>query len=1008
MAEISQYDRGPTPAPESTSVEVPERDVSPPDNPEPSSWRQNLGSARNEIHPNAIIRGIPAFPEPQPSTEPHSMPDLQHASGYDDVEKGPPDYQRFVLNIDGLKCGCCETGITRAVDRIMAIRNHQVNVVMARLEFELDINQISIDDVLKKLDTFTGYSFKQNSKPKDQVLEILCVTPRSFHSQIRPNGVTAIELQDPHKQFWGPSWSLTRSNLALHHELSRHSEKLTPQCCVDKCIVASRQPQLVRVHYNSKIVGARDIYDFYRRVDGELTLAPPPVHSSLNLGAGQTRKAFCWFLPALILTVPVLVLAWAPIDHEKLAYAHASIVLASVVQIVAWVKFLPGGLRSLWYSRVLDMDFLISLSTTTAFVFSTVLYAYRVAKKPLETQSFFETSTLLVTLILLGRAINEFARYRAAKAVSFRSLQTDKALLIECGHERRPDPPTREIDARLLQYGDSFKVPPHTRIVTDGTVTYGGSEVDESMLTGESISVAKGVHSHVYAGTMNGNGTLHVALKTLPHENTVHKIAAMVEGAELTQPKIQALADRLAGWFVPVIAVVGSLVFLIWLLIDRFYNKRDWSGAVIKAITYAIATLIVSCPCAIGLAVPMVILIAGGVAAQYGVIFKDPQKLEVARNVTDVVFDKTGTLTTSHFTVISEQYLGTMAPDHTKQHILGLLKDNKHPISLGVYNYLVKESRMSAEPDLVPVAMQDIYSIPGEGVIGVTRADHHEVRAGNPNWLSLHVEETDCSHLCVTIAGQTSAVFKLRDMPKFNAGRVIEALQKRQITVHMISGDSQGSVNSIAHELNIPKRYTKSRCRPEGKQKYIQDLQESFLKNKNRIVLFVGDGTNDSVALKQADVGAHMHSPHSSSDVAKQAADVVFMTERLADVLIMLDISQGAYRRIVANFVWSAVYNLGAVLLAAGAFAGIKSGGRAVKISPQWAGLGELVSVLPVVGIAFQMRWRNYGSGFKDIDYNEVRREIQRGNKKKEAEDKRRMREEKKVMIEMTTLGRRH
>lgn len=369
------------------------------------------------------------------------------------------------------------------------------------------------------------------------------------------------------------------------------------------------------------------MFDYYRKCDQDLRLAPPAAHSSLAMGARQTRQALLYFFPALLLTIPVIVLAWGPVDHENIVYAHVSLALATLVQLIAIKEFVPNALRSLWHARVFEMDFLIALSSTIAYAFSVVSYAFQLRKRPLETGSFFETSTLLVTLILLGRAINEFARYRAAKSVSFRSLQADEALLVIPTLPHPADPKTRTIDVRLLQYGDHFKVAPHTRVVTDGTIVFGSSEVDESMITGESIPVAKGVHSKVFAGTMNGGGPLIVELTALPHENSVHKIAAMVENAELTKPKAQALADKIAAYFVPVMAAAGLSVFLAWLFIGKYASKRSWKDATVQAITYAIATLVVSCPCAIGLAVPMVILIAGGVAARFGVIFRDPQKM---------------------------------------------------------------------------------------------------------------------------------------------------------------------------------------------------------------------------------------------------------------------------------------------------------------------------------------------------------------------------------------------
>lgn len=708
----------------------------------------------------------------------------------------------------------------------------------------------------------------------------------------------------------------------------------------------------MRVHYRAADIGARDVFDYYRKCDQSLSLAPPVAHASLAMGAKQTRQAFLYFIPALALTLPVVVLAWAPVDHEKQAYAHISLVLATFVQVIAIKEFVPNALRTLCHTGVFEMDFLIALSSSIAYAFSVVSYAFQLKGTPLETGSFFETSTLLVTLILLGRVINEYARYRAAKSVSFRSLQAEETLLV-LPSKNPADPETLKLDARLLQYGDSFKVAPHARVVTDGIITYGGSEIDESMITGESIPVAKGVHSTVFAGTTNGGGTLIVRLTALPHENTVHKIAAMVEDAELTKPKAQALADRIAGWFVPFMATLGLLVFLSWLFITKFGQKRSWKSAVVQAITYAIATLVVSCPCAIGLAVPMVVLIAGGVAARFGIIFRDPQKLETARSVTDVVFDKTGTLTCGVLTVVNVEYHGD-SEAQVKGQVLSLLQDVKHPVAAAILRHLEEDE------DVTPEAVVNINSIPGSGVYGNIANSSHEIRAGSPEWLNLEIEESNCTLLCVTIGPTHVATFKLRDRLRHTTAMVISKLQAQGIQTHMISGDGQGAVDDVAHTLNIPKRNTRSRCKPEGKLTYVRDLQQT----PGRVIMFVGDGTNDSVALKQADVGVHINQS-SASDVAKSAADVVLMTARLHDVLILLDISRAAYRRIVLNFAWSAFYNTAAILLAAGVFT---SAMKDARINPQWAGLGELVSVLPVVLVAFQMRMRDYGGRYRDIE----------------------------------------
>jgi heavy metal translocating P-type ATPase len=880
--------------------------------------------------------------------------DFHSEHSRDDGERGPFTFERTILTIGGLKCGCCESGVARAIHNIRAIQNHQVNIVLAKVEFDLDTSRLSVTEVIARLSRATGYTFEEYVQPEGQLLELLVGDPSSLCQAGRPFGVTLVDSCAKH--IWSPARFLSGRNSVVPSEITEHGQSQQSGFGQTKDIGSSLYRYTIRAHYDASKIGARDVLEYYQQLSPGQTiqLAPLSAHPSLTIGVWQTKRACLVFLITLAFTIPVLVFAWAPIDDDKtMVYEHISLGLATVVQIIGTNEFVPGAFRSLVYSGLFEMDFLVALSTTIAYIFSVVAYVFKLHGQALETGCFFETPALLVTLILLGRVLGEFARFRAAKSVSFRSLQVEYALLFIPGGSARLGGETHKIDARLLQYGDSFKVPPHTRIVTDGKVTYGGSEVDESMITGESIPVAKGLGQTVYAGTTNGDGTLIVALTKLPHENSISKIASMVENAELSKPKIQALADKIAGWFVPAIAAIGSSVFLIWLFVDRYHNNRDWGKAAVKALTYAIATFVVSCPCAIGLAVPMVILIAGGVSARFGIIFRDPQKLEVARNVTDLVFDKTGTLTTGEMEVVEGSFHGTN-PEQIKSITMGLLEDVKHPVAAAVFNWLQKEPRHAEQGAINYTAIIDINSVPGEGVVGLCKDSRLEVRAGNPQWLGVHVMESEHTLLCVTVSGILSATFRLQDRSRHGAERVVKLLGERGITVHLISGDCEGAVKEIAHTLNIPKLHTQCRLKPGDKQKYVQNLQRD-----GKVVMFVGDGTNDSVALKQADVGVHMNH---GSDVAKSASDVVLMTTRLHDVLILLDISKAAYRRIITNFAWSAIYNVVAILMAAGAFV-------EVRIEPAYAGLGELVSVLPIFLIAFQMKWRGYGKGYRAKEY---------------------------------------
>ncbi|KAL2866128.1 cation-transporting P-type ATPase PCA1 [Aspergillus lucknowensis] len=544
---------------------------------------------------------------------------------------------------------------------------------------------------------------------------------------------------------------------------------------------------------------------------------------------------------------------------------------------------------------------------------------------------------------MVGRYVAALARQKAVESISVQSLQTPTAILVDDFGANE-----KEIDVRLLQYGDIFKVLPDSRIPTDGTVIVGSSEVNESMITGESTPVDKALGSAVVAGSVNGSGMLVIRLTRLPADNTLSAIAGMVDQAKLSKVKIQDIADRVASYFVPVVVALTIITFLVWIAVGIAVRDQSGSRAATEAITYAITVLIVSCPCAIGLAVPMVIVIASGVAAGRGVIFKAADSIEVACKASHVVFDKTGTMTQGKLTVAVEHIDTTR---DSMSLLLGLIGSNKHPISAAVAAHL----RAKGIPAYI---VTDTKALTGKGLEG--SAAGFILRAGNSRWLNLSsnpqvqsVLEQGFTAFCFTVNDALAAVFGLEDSLRPDAVETVTKLQQRGIAVHLLSGDDEGSVNFTARRLGIAAQNVRSRCTPADKQAYIQAImtsaQQPLRMRSPTTTIFVGDGTNDAVALATATIGVHMNQD-TGSDVAKAAADVVLMRPSVLSVLTMISISDKAVRRIKFNFGWSFVYNLFAVLLGAGAFVN-------ARIPPEFAGLGELASVLPVIVAAVLLRW---------------------------------------------------
>ena len=862
-----------------------------------------------------------------------------------DLEKGST-VEHAVTQISGMTCTGCERKLQRVLSSIAGVHSIKTSLVLGRAEFDVDAG-ISINKVVSLVERQTG--FKCIVHQEGHQLEVLI--PGRLSAQALRLGTTAvISEMDSTLLFHGlasPGYPSGVVDVKIIDSKGREWKSGTAKNGLGqrlgfKMFMPKPYQYSARISYNPHVVGARDLLE--KGFGTPLSLGPLNSEQATATDTDHLRQTLYMTVLSAALTIPVLIIAWAPLPPAKIAYGSSSLALATLVQSIIAGPFYPKALKALLFSGMIEMDLLIVISTTTAYIYSVVAFAYEIKGKSLSAGEFFQTSTLLVTLIMCGRLASAYARRKAADSISVQALQPSTALLSLGTKERL-------IDVREFQYGDVFKILPDSIVPTDGIIVAGETEINESMITGEAIPVPKSSGSQVIAGSINGPGPLLVRLTKLPIDSTISRIAAMVDEAKLSKPEVQETADRVASYFVPCILALTVIVFSIWIAVGIAVRDTSTPDAIVTALTYAVAVLIVSCPCAIGLAVPMVMVIAGGVGAKHGVIFKSPEAIENARKASHIIFDKTGTITQGKFIVVEEVY---REENHSKAAAIAkqLTSSSKHPVSQALTTHLEYVDDCS-------IKLESVSSAIGKGMHATL--DGQSVRGGNPFYVDA-VEDPDVQRLlyqgltvfCLRHGSALLAIYGLRDALRPDTAKVISALQARDILVSIVSGDSITAVHQLATELGIPLSHAKGQCNPEDKARYITSLSTSPPSSNQKVsattTIFCGDGSNDAVALAQADIGIHMAG---GTDVAKSAADVVLTYPSLAGILALIDLSRASMRRVYLNFAWSFAYNLFAILLAAGAFV-------TARIPPTYAGLGELVSVLPVIAVAMQLRWMRF------------------------------------------------
>ena len=773
-----------------------------------------------------------------------------------------------------------------------AVRNLQFNTILLQADFDLDLVKSSVRDVIDFVKRATGRVGQRIGDGWHELNVMVSGGCGDFAAYAMPN----VGVKD-----------VTQVN---KHTFS--------------------------IKYDANVIGARQLLKALNMdLDSSVRLASPKSHDEVPMDIRATAyfTIFSW-----LLTIPILILAWAPLPKHAVIYGIVSLSLATVIQVVVAGPFYPRAFRSLILNRVIDLDLLVVLSTSTAYGFSTASFICEVKGTRLVSGIYFETSALLITLIMMGRLMSDFACLRAFRIGSIKSLQTHSALLVTTSVETAKD-----INVRLLQLGDMFKVNTGCPVATDGIIVSGVSEFDESMLTGEATLVRKTIGSSVIAGSFSVGDAVLVKVTRLPGSNTIDEIAAMVEEVTNSKTKVQQTADKVAKWIVPASTILAILTLVIWATINLEYREKSTSSAILNAVPYSISVLVVCCPCAIAFAVPMVLVIASGVGAKHGVVFRSAEAMTVARRVTHVVFDKTGTLTQGCLSVVSDEYFSE-TQNLSAAVVVALTSQSDHPVSLAVLQHLKAAG-------VQPATVTHVRPVVGKGIEGTYEG--RTVRIGNARWLEVEnlppvrsLLSRNLTVMCVTQGNSLVAVFGLEATLRDEASTVVARLLKRGISVSIMSGDEIGAVEKVASSLGISQKAVRARCTPREKQQYVKELMES----DNHTVLFCGDGVNDAAALSQASIGVHMGS---STGIAWSAGDAVLIRPSLEGILVLMDLSRDAWRQIVFNFSWAAVYNVLAILFAAGAFI-------PVRLAPQYAGLGEAVSVLPVILVSLQLRWRRY------------------------------------------------
>ncbi len=651
---------------------------------------------------------------------------------------------------------------------------------------------------------------------------------------------------------------------------------------------------------------------------GTVTESDENWHNADSLKDRETPKIKKRLIASLIFLIPLMYLSmghmmWNWPLPEILNGNHVAMgliqMLFTIIIMVINQHFFINGFSTLFH-RSPNMDTLVALGATAAFGYSTyalfamtdaVLIGNDVRVMELMHEFYFESAAMILTLITVGKMLESYSKGKTTDALkSLMNLAPKQATLIRDGVEVT-------VPVSQVRVGDYFVVRPGESIPVDGVILEGNSAVDESALTGESIPVDKGVNDPVSAATINRVGFLKCEATRVGEDMTLSQIIQMVSDAAATKAPIAKIADQVSGVFVPVVIAIAVITILAWLFIGQTIGF---------ALARGISVLVISCPCALGLATPVAIMVGNGMGAKNGILYKTASSLEITGKADIIVLDKTGTITTGKPKVTD---VITSDRKQLLQAAYALEAKSEHPLAHAIVEYGQQEK-------FEVVEVSDFQALPGNGLTGTYEG--HSIAGGNQTYISSlltkeqDIEEFQREAIRLADEGKTPLYFAkdgallgiiaVADVPKPESKEAIHELKAMGKIVVMLTGDNERTARAIAKTAGIDEVI--ANVLPQDKESHVRRLQATDSTNPKRVIM-VGDGINDAPALTRADVGFAIGA---GTDVAIDAADVVLMKSNLSDVPAAIRLSKAVVKNIHENLFWAFIYNVIGIPLAAG------------------------------------------------------------------------------------------